>query len=360
VSVRAAVPGAISADDLEYVTSLVAPCMSMWRGARILVTGATGFFGTWLLETFHHANVALGLEAQLLGLGAPDDDFDIRCPQLLGLDDVTMMKADICRLNAELRSKAPDWCEQIDAVIHTAIHVDSRTYDQQPLPTLETAILGTWEALEAAREASVKRFLFVSSGAVYGMQPAHTERLDEEHDASVDCASHRSAYAEGKRVGETLCASYFRQHGLHVTIARPFAFVGPHLPLDRQFAIGNFIRDALRGGPVVVQGDGAPLRSYLYAADLAAWLWTILAKGVAGRPYNVGSEHAISIRAVAEGVARAASREISVDVRGVPSAGPPPRYIPSTARARSELRLAEGFPLGEALRRTFLWHQPKR
>ena len=274
--------------------------MYQWKSARILVTGATGFFGSWLLETFHHANRALGLGAELVGVGSLAEDFGLHCPNLVGLDDVTLIKADIRQLGTDVASQLPEWAQRIDALIHAAIHVDNQTYDRQPLSTLETGILGVWEALELARISRVRRFLFVSSGAVYGSQPAATEVLDEDHGAHLDSATHQSAYAEGKRIGETLCAGYLREHGLPVTIARPFAFVGPHLPLDRQFAIGNFIRDALGGGPIVVQSDGSPVRSYLYAADLAVWLWTILGRGALGRPYNVGSSHAVSLREVAD------------------------------------------------------------
>ena len=348
----------VPSEDLDHVTGLIAPCMSSFRGARILVTGASGFFGSWLVETFHHANMTLGLNAELVGVGAPTDDLAVQCPQLLGLDGVRIVRADTRCLAAELWSQLPEWRDRIDAVVHAAIHVDNATYDRQPLPTLETAVKGTWEALELARNTDVKRFLFVSSGAVYGTQPRTTERLDEDHCSNVDCASHQSAYAEGKRIGETLCAGYLRQHGLPVTIARPFAFVGPHLPLDRQFAVGNFVRDALRGGPVVVQSDGTPLRSYLYAADLAVWLWTILALGIPGRPYNVGGERVISLRELAELVAQIPSSDTAVEVRGLPAAGLPSRYIPSTARARHELGLGETVGLEDALRRTVEWHRP--
>ncbi len=346
----------VSQADLEHVTRLIAPCMSMWHGARILVTGASGFIGSWLVESFHHVNAALGLDAHMVGVGAPTDDFAARCPQLLGLDDVTMIRADVRRLGAELRAQLPEWGNRIDAVIHAAIHVDSLTYDRQPLPTLETAIMGTHAALELARTTNVRRFLFVSSGAVYGAQPQTSALLDEDHAANFDCANYQSAYAEGKRAGETFCAGYLRQHGLPVSIARPFAFVGPHMPLDRQFAIGNFVRDALRGSPIVIQSDGAPLRSYLYAADLAVWLWTILARGTPGRPYNVGAEDAVSLREVANLVSRVASSDIAVEIRGAPGAGPPPRYIPSTARAREELGLRQTVALDEAIRRTLAWN----
>lgn len=143
-----------------------------------------------------------------------------------------------------------------------------------------------------------------------------------------------------------------------MAIARPFAFVGPCLPLDRQFAIGNFLRDALQGGPIVIRSDGTPLRSYMYAADLVVWLWTILARGTVARPYNVGSEVAYSLRQVGELIARSGPRTIDIEVGATPQPGPPPRYVPSTARARGELGLREAVGLDEAVKRTLAWHGP--
>jgi dTDP-glucose 4,6-dehydratase len=347
----------LPAEDLRNVTALIESSMATWRGARILLTGATGFFGRWLVETFHHANQILDLGAELTGVGAPTDDFATQCPHLLEFCDVRMIRADIRRLGDELTSQLPGWGDRIDAVIHAAIQVDSTSYDRQPLPTLETAVMGTWQALDVARNANVRRFLFVSSGAIYGTQPRHVDNVDENQTVNLDCAIPQSAYAEGKRIGETLCAAYHRQYGLPVSIVRPFAFVGPCLPLDRQFAIGNFLRDALRGGPLVIQSDGRPLRSYLYASDLAVWLWTILARGTIGRPYNVGSECAVSLRQAAELIARIVSGPITIEVRGVAESGPPPRYVPSTLRARNELGLSESVNLEEAVTRTLAWYE---
>jgi dTDP-glucose 4,6-dehydratase len=141
--------------------------------------------------------------------------------------------------------------------------------------------------------------------------------------------------------------------------ARAFAFVGPYLPLDAHFAVGNFMRDALAGDTIRVGGDGTPYRSYLHAADLAVWLWTMLARGRGGRAYNVGSDEAMSIRELADAVSRAArtigrNPIVSIARPADPSA-PPARYVPSTRRASEELGLRVRISLDDALARTLEW-----
>jgi dTDP-glucose 4,6-dehydratase len=173
----------------------------------------------------------------------------------------------------------------------------------------------------------------------------------------ADPANPYGAPAEAKRQAELLCEGYTGERGLVSVIARCFTFAGPALPLDSKFAFGNFLGDALAGRSIVIKGDGTPVRSYLYAADLAVWLWTMLLRGAPGRRYNVGSEQPISIN----GLADAISREVGgdhVEVLGQSSARKfPDRYVPSTARARKELGLREHFSLPEVVRRTAAWYR---
>jgi dTDP-glucose 4,6-dehydratase len=129
------------------------------------------------------------------------------------------------------------------------------------------------------------------------------------------------------------------------------------LPLDRNFAIGNFVRDALYRDHIEVSGDGTARRTYLYAADLAVWLWTIVVNGESERPYNVGSEADLSISDLARLVARIVRPGVPVHIAqkaepGVPST----RYVPSTARSASELGLRERVQLDDAVRRTADWY----
>jgi nucleoside-diphosphate-sugar epimerase len=165
-----------------------------------------------------------------------------------------------------------------------------------------------------------------------------------------------SAYAEGKRVSEWLCAQA-SVNGLQVKIARVFALVGPHLPLNKHFAIGNFLRAAMAGEPIVIQGDGTPYRSYLYAADMAAWLWAVLIKGEPGRAYNVGSDESISITALAERLCSILGREsrITVQLQAVSGASAV-HYVPDISRSRHVLGLQVPLQLDEAILRTARWH----
>jgi len=159
-----------------------------------------------------------------------------------------------------------------------------------------------------------------------------------------------SAYGQSKRACEFMVAMYARQYGFAAPVARCFAFSGPHLPLNLNFALGNFVRDALAGGPIRIGGDGTPRRSYLYAADLAIWLWTILLRGESCRVYNVGSDSDLSIAELAEKVAGIIAPEARVEIakQSVPGA-PVSRYVPSISRANRELGLQAWISLEEAI-----------
>jgi dTDP-glucose 4,6-dehydratase len=163
-----------------------------------------------------------------------------------------------------------------------------------------------------------------------------------------------SAYGEGKRVGELLCAIAHKEHALETTIARCFAFVGPHLPLDAHFAIGNFIRDAMKGEPIKVK-DGTPYRSYLYAADLAVWLWTILFRGETCRPYNVGSDQEITISELAQTVASALGGSVTSSTSALKFSSPATRYVPDVSRIEKELGLAIAIKFSDSFQRVAVW-----
>jgi len=323
---------------------------AMWeelRGARVFATGATGFFGAWLLETLLWANDRLELGASIVALTRDPRAFQRRMPHLAHHPAVTLHFGDARTFEFV---GGP-----FSHVIHAATDSSTTSAQDDRLGLFDTIVAGTRRALEFAHASGAERFLLTSSGAVYGRQPSEVTHVPEDYTGAPDPAVPGHAYGEGKRAAEMLCALYASRQ-LRPAIARCFAFVGPHLPLDQHFAVGNFIRDALDGGPIRIAGDGTPVRSYLYAADLAVWLWTILLRGQPTRPYNVGSEAALSIAELAGAVAHTVSGNIPVMVAKRASDAPPERYVPSTARARHELGLDVTVDLHSALARTVSWH----
>jgi dTDP-glucose 4,6-dehydratase len=193
---------------------------------------------------------------------------------------------------------------------------------------------------------------------VYGKQPAAMTHIPEDYPGAPSTTDPDSAYGHAKRISEYMCAMYGRMYGFDALIARLFAFVGPLLPLDGNYAVGNFIRDALCAGPVRIGGDGTPYRSYLYAADLAIWLWAILLQGKGAHPYNVGSESDLTIAELARLVVGATSPGAKIEIACKPIPGALPlRYVPSTERAQRELGLSPLIMLEQGIHRTFQWHR---
>ncbi len=223
---------------------------------------------------------------------------------------------------------------------------------------LDTITEGTRKILELARkQKGLKGFLLTSSGAVYGKQPEDVTNMKETDGFPIDINNTSSAYAEGKRLSELYCSIYAKQYNIPVKIARCFAFVGPYLPLDKHFAIGNFIRNGLKGEDIIIKGDGAPLRSYLYSVDLIAWLIYILLKGENGAAYNVGSEVSISIKDLAKEVAKFFPK-VSVKVLNqVYSTDRNQNYLPNINKIRNNLHVPEILSLSESIQRTIQFYK---
>jgi dTDP-glucose 4,6-dehydratase len=335
------------AHDLDNILVRTEPLWQDLRGQRILITGATGFFGCWLLESFAWANRRLNLNARAVAVSRHPQTLAQKAPHLASDPAIALHAADV-RHDAFLRGT-------FSHVIHAATEASATLNHETPRVMFDTIVTGTRRTLEFATANSVKKLLFVSSGAIYGTQPPQLAHLSESYPGGPDPLDPANAYAEGKRAAELLCA-LAASSGLEIKIARCFAFVGPYMKLDAHFAIGNFINDRLHHGPIRVQGDGSSVRSYLYASDLMVWLWTILFKGVSRRAYNVGSEEALNIATLAREVAAALPPETDVDIASTATAGAPVhRYVPCTARAREELGLRAEVPLREAICRTHAW-----
>jgi dTDP-glucose 4,6-dehydratase len=338
----------LPSQDLDHVVERLPGLWDRLRGQSIFITGGTGFVGAWLVESLLHAHERFDLNVRLVLLTRDAEAFRARSPHIAGHRAVQVLQANVAVFSFPQG--------EFPYVIHAATERQAAPTTANPQGSFDTDIAATRRVLQFAAEHGTQRLLFTSSGAVYGKQPSDVSHVPEEHAGAPITTAQNSAYGEAKRVSEFLCAAYARQHGFVAVIARLFAFVGPRLPLDENYAVGNFIGDVISGGPVRIAGDGTPYRSYLYAADLAIWLWKLLLCGQSARPYNVGSGKAVNIADLARIVVAATRPGTPIDIAQKPVPGAiPARYVPSVERAKSELQLVPTVPLAEGIRRTYQW-----
>jgi dTDP-glucose 4,6-dehydratase len=249
--------------------------------------------------------------------------------------------------------------EEVTWIVHAAANPDSRSHATDPLGTLRVTIRGADALLGAAlRLPNLRKILHVSSASIYGLQPSEIPGISEGFAGSLDCTAPRQAYAEGKRAAEAVCAAYRTQYRLPIVTVRPFAFLGPYPLLDRPWAANTFICDALRGGPIRIQGDGQSVRSYMYPADMALWILTMLARGAAGAVFNLGSPQGITLMELAERIVSFLPQSVKIITRMLgPSAPPPNRLVPDISLARQTLGLEIATDLDAAIRLALPWYR---
>ena len=317
------------------------------HGSRLLLTGATGFVGTHLLESIRHARVRTGADVRVVAPVRVPGRLHARLPWTKDAPWLEVVQGDV-----RWFAMPPG---AIDLAIHAANTASPSEIDADADGIARMVIEGSVRTHALAAAAGARRMLQLSSGSVHGSHFTPSAPIAENDPGEPRGNSPAERLARGKRDAEqSLLDVSGESNGPAVVFARGFALAGPWLPLDAAFAFGNFIGAAMRGEPVVVSGDGTPVRSYLYSGDLVAWLWTLLLKGTGGRAYNVGSARAVTIGELAHRVA--ALLGTSVEVMGVPVPGARAHYhVPDLTRVKSELGLEETVPLNDQIVRTAKW-----
>ena len=313
---------------------------------HVLLTGGTGFFGRALLRRWLADSKAGRNCPKVSILTRSEISFLDRYPEFSGLPWLDFCVGDIL---------IPETLPSGIAFSHILHAAGDPTQSSllSPLRHYDQIVSGTRNLLDLAVECGAQRFLFISSGAAYGQQPENLEKFSEDWHGMPDPLVADNSYGIAKRTTEHLCTLYAHAHGLNIVVARCFSFIGPDLPPNAHFAIGNFIRDALSRTEIVVNGDGTPLRTYLDQSDLAHWLLTLLEKGISGRAYNVGSDQAISISDLAYLIRDTIAPQKTVQIsRAIRPDGVRSRYIPDIHRAQSELGLKITISLRTAIRET--------
>lgn len=336
-------------DDLSHILTHAKTALESMRNARIFITGGTGFFGVWLLESLIIANQTFALNLLIVVLTRDAKKFQKRFPHIANSSFISFVEGDVRDF------VFPN--ESFSHVIHAATEASAKLNAKNPIEMLDVILQGTKHTFDFAKACGAKNILLASSGAVYGRQPSEVTHIKEDYSGSPDLTKPGCAYGIGKRTVEHMAALYIYQHQLNIKIARCFAFVGPHLPLDTHFAIGNFIRDVLAKKDIEILGDGTPHRSYQYAADLIVWLMHILCFGEKGVPYNVGSDESVSIKEIAETVATFSKNSTVRVAKKADPAVLPERYVPCIARVKNALHLENKIALTDAIHRTIQWYR---
>lgn len=335
--------------DLLYIQSQTGDICRELNCRKILLTGGTGFFGKWILESLLFVKTNLSIDIKIFVLSRDPERFAIQYPHLVKDKAVTFLKGDVTDFNFPKL--------EADYIIHAATEASAQLNAGHPLIMMDSIIKGTRNVLEFARKENVGHLLYISSGAVYGIQPEGLKGFHEDYNGSPNPLLPASAYAEAKRTAELLCACYSSQYQIHIPVARCFAFVGPYLNLDAHFAIGNFIRDGLNGENIVIKGDGKPLRSYMYASDLVVWLLKIMMYGKSSEAYNVGSDEAISVKQLALTVA-GHFKELKIQILNqVKPSDRNQDYVPDVSKTRREFGLNSIIGLDQAIDKTIKYYR---
>ncbi|MCX5778229.1 MAG: NAD-dependent epimerase/dehydratase family protein [Elusimicrobia bacterium] len=322
------------------------------KNETVFISGGTGFVGTWIAEMLAYLNDHYAFNTKMILLSEHAFSFSSKAPHLATRKDVAIVEKDVRNLIELPR--------EVTYIIHAAANPDNRQHSSDPLKVMDVISRGTGAVLNAAsRLPNIKNILNISSGLIYGPQPQDMECIPETAHGGPDCDSILSIYSEAKRYAETLCTAYRNQFKLPIVTVRPFAFIGPYQLLDKPWAINNFIRDSLLGGPIRILGDENTVRSYMYASDMAVWLLTILINGKPGQSYNVGSPNGISLKQLAECIASHFPATPEIVHVPVNKAALKSRFVPDVALAQKSLALTITVNINEAIKRTMMWHKDR-
>lgn len=307
------------------------------RGSHVLITGATGFVGCWLLSTLAYLNDTCGFGIRITAMARNPEAAMRKAPFLASRDDIAWVGMDIRQL-----ASLP---EDLAWLIHTAGVPDSRHHATNPIETTSVIGEGTLRVLHLAEQAGgLRKILHFSTGLI---------------DATVEASravSPTKAYVEAKRYSEALCYAFRTQAKLPIVITRPFTFLGPFQNLDSPWAANNFLRAAIQGQPLKIRGDGEAVRSYLYGSDMALIALHQLVHGDSGEIYDLGGADAMTVLNLAHLVAEQAQHRLEIRTNAGGRQHQADRLLPDMARSMRQFGVGPAWSTVEAVRRSLAWY----
>lgn len=333
---------------LDEVIQRSLKALERLNGSKILITGATGFLGVWLLSVLSRATELNILKVQVVCLSRDPNRFINRYQKLNDTLKINWLEGDI--RNYSGKDIAANF------VVHGATTSAAETFSgQSNLEKYSTIVDGTQNILKHSINSSLDSFLYLSSGAVYSSQSnLFSAPIPEGMSTVINPFATQFTLGNSKAAAECLLGIYQEQNPeINFKVCRIFSVLGPELPLDIHYAVGNFIRDSILGGPIRMKSHGSAVRSYLYVTDTIAWLLNALIFGPTGFAFHVGSSEKFTILELAQKVATLTGSEILFDFESQAETSPASHYyVPENTRTKSMLEVEEWTSLGESLVRT--------
>ncbi len=295
-------------EDIEITAALDLPWEKL-ENKTVLISGATGMIGSFLVDVIVHKNKNDNLNCRIIALGRNSVKARERFPDYFDKPYFSFISHDI---SEPLNESTED---EVSYVIHLASNTHPRAYATDPIGTITTNILGTKNLLDFSCEHHAERFVLASSNEIYGENRGDTELFSEDYCGYINCNTMRAGYPESKRCSEALCQAYRAQKGIDIVIARLTRSYGPSLlPTDTK-ALSQFLCNGLNGEDIVLKSTGSQYYSYTYAADAVAGMLTVMLKGENGEAYNVSDINSdITLKSLAEKIAELSGTKVVFDL----------------------------------------------
>lgn len=319
------------------------------NNSKVLITGGSGFMGCWLAEMIACLNDDFGKNIDVYLLSRDEEQITKNIAHLLKKTYITHIKENV--------KNVIELPKNINYIIHAAANPDTRYHTSNPIETMLTISEGTKSILRASERLSELRMLLnIGSGNIYDYIDDENSKIKEENISKIKNTELNKAYSVAKRFAETLCTSFRVEARLPIVLVRPFSFIGPYQKLTSPLAINNFINDAINNRPIRILGDGDTVRTFMYGADLAFWLLTILCNCESGEIYNVGANKGITLKELAEKVSKCFNNNPEV-IHNASLVGNIPKtiHIPDTEKVKSQFGLDEITNIDQSIKNTIEW-----
>ena len=291
-------------DSVRYQNGLKKVYCQDLAGKTVVITGATGMIGSCLVDALAMFNRDNANPCHIVATSRREEAAKKRFGYCWDAPFFTYIQQDVC-------DEAVNWPDKVDYIIHAASNADPVNFAKAPADTLMANVLGTDNLLKTGLKKGMTRFLYVSSGEMYGQPDADQNDFVESYCGPVDHSSPRACYPAGKRAAEVLCQCYISQYGADAVIVRPCHVFGPTMTAGDSRAVSDFLRNAVAGKNIGMKSAGLVERSHCYVVDAADAIFRVLLQGQTGEAYNIADPACrMTIRDFALTTAEAAGTQV--------------------------------------------------